>query len=81
MSDKIKVTMTAEQRVKLSKTVMMSIQDFAEYGNILEHETNSREIDKKINAIAARYGLDEANSQIDWDDMEETIFVVERDAK
>lgn len=72
MSDKIKVCMTAYQRVELSKVVEMDRKDYDEYVRLCGSDLRARELDKRINDIASRYGLD--GEQVDWDEMEETTF-------
>lgn len=70
----IKVIMSAEQKVKLSKTVEMSVEDYQAYLQLIEERGFGKE--GKINRIAERYGLNDIGSEYDWGDLEETMFEV-----
>ena len=75
----MEIEITADQKVKLNKIVNMTKTDYKEYQKLLNSNISSRESNKKINEIANKYMFDHCDSQIEWDDPEETIFNIVKD--
>lgn len=77
-ADKVRISITAEQRVSLSKTVEMTRADYEAYERALR-DLDGREMEETIAAIANRYGFYGDGRDIDnaWDPEEITFTLVE----
>lgn len=75
----MKVNITAERTVRLSRIVDMTDADFAEYERLCE-ELHGRSLDKAIETLASKHGFcGDAGDEYDWDDLEEITFEKCRD--
>ncbi|MBK5075185.1 hypothetical protein I2492_19490 [Budviciaceae bacterium CWB-B4] len=77
MGNKVFVSISAEMKVKLSKTVEMDEEDYEEYLSLVDSELSYSDIDSKIAAIAHKYNFDGSpDDWVDFDDPEEIEFKV-----
>lgn len=73
----MKVIITAEARVHLSKIVEMSEEDFEKYQQIIDSTGFSyREIDQQIATLADKYGFGYGDDIEDMEDPEEVTFEI-----
>lgn len=70
----IKVIITAEAKVKLSKTIYMQQEDYDKYLELVDSDLSNREIDKEISVLADKYNFGYLSDIEDMDDPEEVTF-------
>lgn len=73
----MKVIITAEARVHLSKIVEMNEEDYEKYKEIVDSTGLSyREIEQEIAKLADKYGFGYGDDIEDMEDPEEVIFEI-----
>lgn len=70
----MKVIITAEAKVKLSKIVEMDENDYKKYLEIIDSSASNRDIEAQIAEIACNYHFGYGNDIEDMDDPEEVTF-------
>lgn len=70
----VTVDITAEAKVRLSKVVEMSMEDYEEYLTLLDSDLTNRELEEEIANIAFKYNFGYGDDISDMDDPEEITF-------